>query len=348
VIDPKPDCAAASVAEVHGVDFDDAVVPELLAGCDAVTWEFENVPVSCVERLARVMPVFPDPEVLGRTQDRLHEKALLSELGIPVPQHASVDSMPELEAAAESIGLPAVLKTRRMGYDGRGQRMLRSDADLRAAWAELGGVPLILEERIDFDREVSILAVRSRSGEIRYWPITENRHVDGVLRISRAPAECEATMQERGRRWVADLLNATGYVGVVAVELFVRGDELIANEIACRVHNSGHWTDVGAATSQFENHMRAVAGLPLGSTSAIGCAGMINLIGTLPEAQRLLDIPRANVHLYGKQPSPGRKLGHVTVRATDPCDLEVRLLDAVQRIGEPVTTSALEPVAPIA
>lgn len=342
IVDPKPECSARAVAPVHCLDWLDDGVPELLADCDAITYEFENVPVELVHRLDEGDRVRPGAEVLAETQDRLREKALLSRLGFPVPRHARVDTEAELQAAVQDIGLPAVLKTRRMGYDGRGQRMLRAPADVTRAWVELGGVPLILEQCIAFDREVSIVAVRSLAGEVRFWPLTQNRHVDGILRISRAPADCHAHVLERGQAWVRRLLEDTGYVGVVAVEFFACGDEWIANEIACRVHNSGHWTDMGAVTSQFENHVRAVSGLPLGSTRALGAAAMVNLIGAPTRAEPLLEIPGVRPHFYGKSPAPGRKLGHVSLLANEGVELEQRLRDVVDRVGDPATTGALQ------
>ncbi len=341
VLDPKPGCPAAAVAPTICADYGDREALEELARCDVVTYEFENVPAAAVRRLADCVPVRPGPEVLLQTQDRLLEKRLLRRFGIPTPDFRAVDSEAELRKAVDALGLPAVLKTRRFGYDGKGQRVLRRPGDLRPAWRELSGQALVLEEFVDFDREVSVIAVRSRRGSIRYWDPTENQHVDGILRVSRAPATgLAAGSLHRVRQWVDTLLTELRYTGVLAVEFFLRGDEWIANEMACRVHNSGHWTVEGAATSQFENHVRAVAGLPLGSTRCIEPSTMVNLIGTMPEARSLLSVPGAALHVYGKSPAPGRKLGHVTLTAPDPAEIEGRLGMLTARLGVP---SLLEP-----
>ena len=342
VIDPGDAQPTRGLVESHRLDWDDDRVLTALDDCDVVTYEFENVPVELARSLAQRKPVHPEPEVLAHTQDRLHEKALLAEHGIPVPNHAAVDSWDDLVAAIERIGLPAILKTRRMGYDGRGQRMIRNEVDAKRAFEEIGGVALILEQCIGFEREVSVIAVRSRAGEIRFWSTAENRHLDGILRISRIPASCSSGEVERGRAWVAALMEATGYVGVMAVEFFVCADGWIANEIACRVHNSGHWTDFGAMTSQFENHMRAIAGLPLGSTEDRGVSAMVNLIGKAPPLEAMLAVPAAHVHLYDKTPAPMRKLGHVTLVADDAATLEGALVEVVRAVGDPATTEALD------
>ena len=271
-----------------------------------------------------------------------------------------MDTRAELEGALAAIGLPAVLKTRRLGYDGKGQRVLRGAADVEAAWAALGGTPLILEGFVAFERELSILAARGRDGRVACYPLVENHHSDGILRLSLAPAPgCSPTLQAAAERIAADALEALDYVGVLAIELFelpdrrppttdggsassernlegenrqnasgsfvVRRSSLVVNEMAPRVHNSGHWTIEGAETSQFENHLRALLGLPLGSAAPRGCSAMVNLVGALPEPAEVLAVPGAHLHLYGKPPRPGRKVGHVTVRADDRATLEERL-----------------------
>ncbi len=246
----------------------------------------------------------------------------------------TVDSREQLNAAVEEIGLPAVLKTRQLGYDGKGQFVLRASADEDAAWAALGGSPLILEGFVAFQRELSIICVRDAVGEMRFYPLTENHHREGILRLSIAPApgltpELQAAGEEIARK-VAERLD---YVGVLAIELFELDGRLLANEMATRVHNSGHWTIDGAVTSQFENHMRAVCGLPLGSTEPRGLSAMVNLIGTLPEASDVLAIEGAHLHLYGKEPRPGRKIGHVNVVAEDEGTLRERVA-AVQALVE--------------
>ncbi len=345
VLDPKPGCSAADVAPTICADYEDADALAELARCDVVTYEFENASAAAVRGLARRVCVRPGPEALVQTSDRLLEKRLLRELEIPTPRFHPVDSEADLRAAVDEIGLPAVLKTRRLGYDGRGQRVLRAPRDVGAAWREIGGQPLILEAFVPFDREVSIVAVRSGAGEIRFWAPTENRHVDGVLRISRAPAPgVGGDSLGRAQRRVADLLARLDYVGVMAVEFFLKGGEWIANEIACRVHNSGHWTLEGAATSQFENHLRAITDLPLGSTRCIAPSAMLNLIGGLPPADRVLSAPGARLHVYGKAPAPGRKLGHITVSSPTRVETDCEVEALVRRLGDPALLEALEPV----
>ncbi len=316
-LDPAEDPCAAAVGRVVRADYDDeAALDALAAVCDVVTWEFENVPVFAAERLAARVPVYPPPAALRVAQDRLVEKTFLRDAGVEVAPFRSVDNQDELEAAVEALGLPAVLKTRRMGYDGKGQRWLAGPDDVAGAFHALGGVPCILEGAVAFDRELSVLAVRSLAGEIRTWPLPQNHHRGGILRWSRAPApDLEPATQQRADDIAARVTGALDYVGVIAIELFQVGDALLANEIAPRVHNSGHWSIEGARTSQFENHVRAVLGLPLGDTAVPAPCAMVNLIGTTPPLVELLGVQGARVHLYGKDPRPGRKLGHVTALA---------------------------------
>ena len=287
-LDPSPDAPAGAVGELLVAAYDDDLALRRLAsGADVVTYEFENVPAAA----ARGVGTIPDARALAPTQDRLEEKELFRRLGIPTPEFRFPP-------------LPALAKTRRLGYDGKGQRLLSSLEDL--------GEDEIAEEVVRFRRELSIIAVRSRTGETAFYPLVENVHRDGILRLSRAPA-ADAPDAE-ARDYASRLLDALGYVGVLALELFELEDgRLLANEVAPRVHNSGHWTIEGARTSQFENHLRAILGLPLGSTDTPEPVAMVNLIGELPPLERLLRIPGAHVHLYGKAPREGRKLGHVTL-----------------------------------
>jgi 5-(carboxyamino)imidazole ribonucleotide synthase len=327
-LDPASNPPAALAAETVRGDFGD---PEALhrfrQGLDLVTYEWESVPLATVEALAANLPVYPSPAALGVAQDRLYEKTLFQQLAIPTPGFATVDSREDLNKGLKALGLPAVLKTRRLGYDGKGQFVIRDHAEADAAWATLGSVPLILEQFIQFDREVSLLAVRDRQGTAAFYPLVENRHRDGILRLSLAPAsgwtpQRQAAAEAYGRR----LLDALQYVGVLATEFFEKDGQLLANEMAPRVHNSGHWTIEGAVTSQFENHLRAVLGLPLGATAALGSWAMLNLLGTTPPLAALLAEPTARVHLYGKAPAPARKLGHVTLPLPeDPAEREQRL-----------------------
>ena len=287
-----------------------------------------GVPASAARFLAdRGVTVRPGARSLEVAQDRLVEKQAFRALGIPTPAFAPVAAADELPAAVDSVGgLPAVLKTRRGGYDGKGQRVLRDRSDLEHAWNDVGGVPCILEQFLAFDRELSALAVRGADGAVACWPLVENEHADGILRVSHAPAPgLDGALQARGTAIAARLLSELDHVGVLAVELFDMGGELLANEIAPRVHNSGHWTIEGAATSQFENHVRAVLGLPLGDPSARGVSAMVNCIGTMPDPAAVLAVPGAHLHDYGKAPREGRKLGHVTVVAETISDLDTRL-----------------------
>ncbi|HEM45654.1 MAG TPA: 5-(carboxyamino)imidazole ribonucleotide synthase, partial [Alphaproteobacteria bacterium] len=280
IVEPRPDCPASRVAPTLAVAYDDPAALRALADCDVVTYEFENVPAAAVRHLAGIVAVHPSPDALTSTADRLLEKRLFRSLGMPTPRFAAVDSERGLRHAIEHVGLPAVLKTRRFGYDGKGQARLHTLADAAPAWRRLGGQPSILEQLVAFDREISLIAVRGRDGTIRFWPPTENRHVDGILRIARAPVEdLDPAAVEPARRAMTRLLERLDYVGVLTVEFFVCGGAWLANEAACRVHNSGHWTLEGAVTSQFENHLRAVAGWPLGATDAIAPVAMANVVG---------------------------------------------------------------------
>jgi 5-(carboxyamino)imidazole ribonucleotide synthase len=282
---------------------------------DVVTYEFENIPVDAATFLAARVAVLPDPEVLASTQDRLAEKDFVAGLGIGAAPYAAVSTPAELCAALERIGRPAVLKTRRFGYDGKGQATINAGSAPEAAWRETGGQPCILEAFVPFRREVSVVAARGRDGSIECFDVTENQHRDHILKVSRVPAAVPAVTAREAQRIAETIAQKFGYVGVLAVELFVLGDGgLLVNEIAPRVHNSGHWTIDGASVSQFEQHVRAVAGWPLGKPIRHGRVEMINLIGDEVEDYRQwLSVPGAAVHLYGKaEVRPGRKMGHVT------------------------------------
>jgi 5-(carboxyamino)imidazole ribonucleotide synthase len=326
VLEPAREAATDPVAErVVGEYEDYAALADFVRGLDLVTFEFENVPVATTRWLALRVPVYPPPDALEIAQDRLLEKRFFERIGIPVPAFRAVDRRDDYDAAVKAIGLPAVLKTRRFGYDGKGQAVLRTAADVEATWQSLGGRPLILEQFVPFERELSILAVRGRGGAMAIYPLVENLHRHGILHRSLAPAaDLTPRLQAQAEQYAASALRSLGYVGVLAIEFFAVGDRLLANEMAPRVHNSGHWTIEGAATSQFENHLRAVVGWPLGSTAPHGLSGMWNLIGTLPDPAEVLAVPGAHLHLYGKSPRPGRKLGHVTLWAENASDFEER------------------------
>lgn len=326
VLDPVPEAATDAVAERVRGEFDDfAALADFVRGLEVATYEFENVPVGTTRWLAERISVYPPPEALEVAQDRLAEKQFFTRVGIPVPEFRSVQNRTDLDTARAALGLPGVLKTRRFGYDGKGQSVMRSDADVETAWELLGGRPLVWERFVQFDRELSVLAVRGRDGATAFYPLVQNEHHRGILARSRAPApHLSPELQRRAEGYAAAALDALGYVGVLAIEFFAVGNELLANEMAPRVHNSGHWTIEGAETSQFENHLRAVAGWPLGSTAAVGESLMVNLIGSVPAAAAVSAIEGAHLHLYGKSPRPGRKLGHITVRAADAATLDRR------------------------
>ncbi len=324
VLEPAADACAAVAAEHIRAAYDDpAGLRRLAEGAACVTFEFENVPVASLDYLVDHAPVFPSPQALATARDRLVEKTLFNDLGISTAAFRAVDTREDLDAAVTALGLPAVLKTRTLGYDGKGQAVLRAAADADAAWAALGGVPLILEAFVPYGREVSLIAVRGLAGASVFYPLTENSHRGGILHLSlsRANDPMQAPAQEYARR----LLNALEYVGVLALELFEVDGELLANEFAPRVHNSGHWTIEGAETSQFENHVRAVLGLPLGRTEATGAAAMINFIGHMPSREAVLRLPAVHLHDYAKAARPGRKLGHATLCAKDEKSLRAHL-----------------------
>ena len=332
LFDPAPDACGGQVAELITGDYSDrAALDRFAVGLDVVTYEFENVPVAAANYLAERLPVYPPSAALEIAQDRLNEKRFFAGIGVPVPPYHAVSSRAELAAAVTELGLPAVLKTRREGYDGKGQVVLRNPAELEAAWDAFGGKPLLLEGFVPFEREVSALGVRGRDGNIRVYPLVENVHRDGILRRSTAPAAVTPRMASDAEAVMRAALQALDYVGVLAIEFFVAQGQLLANEMAPRVHNSGHWTIDGAITSQFENHVRAVCGLPLGNPSAISDSVMLNIIGELPDIAGLLAIPGAHLHLYGKDPRPGRKLGHVTL-LTDASERSEADIQAARRI----------------
>lgn len=327
VLDPAADpCAAQVCSHIRGEYDDYQALYQLVLASDVITYEFENVPVATAEWLAERKPVYPPPQALAVGQERLAEKEFFTRLGIPTPQYRPVDSEADFHAALRDLGLPAVLKTRMYGYDGKGQAVLRTPQDCQQAWQRLGGRPLLLEEYVPFERELSVLAVRSRDGQVRIWPLVENQHIDGILHRSLAPAASAEELQERAAEYVCRILDELQYVGVLAVEWFQDGPRLLANEMAPRVHNSGHWTIEGAYTSQFANHLRAITGLPLGSCAMLTKnAVMYNFIGTLPPLSDILATPEASVHVYGKSFRPGRKVGHVTLVATSTEELEEKL-----------------------
>jgi 5-(carboxyamino)imidazole ribonucleotide synthase len=334
VLDSTPDACAAQFAPLLQADYRDHDALAAFADqVDVATFDFENVPAESARWLADRVPVFPSPRALAVAQDRLAEKSLFRELGIPVPEFADITSRGSLDEALLRIGTPCILKTRRLGYDGKGQFRIKSPADADAAWAALGPqadtVGLILEGFVAFQRELSVVAVRGRDGELRAWPLTENWHESGILSASLAPAVVDASLQAQALATARKVAEALDYVGVFALELFLRDGVLLANEMAPRVHNSGHWTIEGAETSQFQNHLRAVLGLPLGDTRAVGHSVMLNWIGEMPSSLPVLAEASGHWHDYGKSPREGRKVGHATLRADTPG----QLAEALERTG---------------
>jgi 5-(carboxyamino)imidazole ribonucleotide synthase len=322
VLDVAPDACAAQFAPLIVADYHDTGALERFASeVDVVTFDFENVPADSAHWLAERLPVYPNPDALAIAQDRLEEKQLFRELGMATPEFRTVDSLEDLQRACAEIGFPCILKTRRLGYDGKGQFRLRGGDDIDAAWSALGRAPLILEAFVAFDRELSVIAVRGQDGEFRAYPITQNWHTDGVLSLSLAPAPNSDEVAAEAFEFAQLLADRLDYVGVFVLELFEYQGQLLANEMAPRVHNSGHWTIEGAECSQFANHLRAVAGLPLGSTAAPGHCAMLNWVGELPDRVPVLLEARGYFHDYGKSERAGRKVGHATLTAATPAQL---------------------------
>ena len=329
-LDPSDAPPAASAGEVIQRPFDDLEALRMLAdSCDVISYEFENVPVEALLKIGDRIKIYPSPEALRVAQDRLTEKRLFEELRIPLPEYRAIDSLRDLNDAADSIGLPLVLKTRRMGYDGKGQFLIKEREDIDVAWKLHGRQPLIAEQWIPFDSEVSAIGVRNTQGTIALYSLTRNEHRDGILHRSRAPVELPSLTELAGD-YMRSLLERLDYVGVLALEFFVTGDRLLANEFAPRVHNSGHWTIEGAKTSQFTNHLLAISGETPATPECRGHAGMLNLIDTIPDSVRAMTADSCWFHDYGKAPRPGRKLGHITVVA-DTASERDRLLDKLDQ-----------------
>lgn len=332
-LDPAPDACAQALGEHIRADYSDQDhLRQLADEVDLVTFEFESVPAETVAFLSQFVPVYPSASALRIARDRWFEKSMFKELGIPTPAFADIQSQADLDAAAASIGLPAVLKTRTLGYDGKGQKVLRKAEDVAGAFAELGSVPCILEGFVPFTGEVSLVAVRARDGETRFYPLVHNTHENGILRLS--VASSEHPLQALAEDYVGRVLDKLDYVGVLAFEFFEVDGGLKANEIAPRVHNSGHWTIEGSECSQFENHLRAVAGLPLGSTAKVGESAMLNFIGEVPPVDQVLAIADCHLHHYGKAFKAGRKVGHATLRSKDLATLKARIGEVEALIGK--------------
>ncbi|WP_347986256.1 5-(carboxyamino)imidazole ribonucleotide synthase [Methylomonas sp. AM2-LC] len=327
VIDPDSHAGAAALSQhLQGAYDDPSLLSQLAAEADVVTYEFENVPAHVAEYLSSHTTVYPPANALAVAQDRLLEKNFFQQLNIGTAPYAAVDSLADLQQAMKQIGYPAILKSRRMGYDGKGQVIIQSAEELATAFESMQGADAIVEGFVNFKREVSIIAARNPSGQIVYYPLSENRHKGGILRV----AECKSgdPLQTNAEAYVRALLEKLEYVGVIALELFDVNGSLLANEFAPRVHNSGHWTIEGAETSQFENHIRAILDLPLGATTARGHAAMVNFIGGLAETRQLLNLTDCHLHLYDKTPRKGRKVAHATIRS----DNEAVFTESMQQL----------------
>jgi 5-(carboxyamino)imidazole ribonucleotide synthase len=337
-LDPSADAPAGAVGTlVVGALGDERALAATAGGADVATYEWEGVPADAARFLASRLPVRPGADPLEASQDRVVEKDTFRAVGIDTPAYVPVDTREGLQRAVDSLGLPAVLKTRRGGYDGKGQCVLHTVVDVDGAWDALGGAPLVLEQYVPFSRELSVVAVRDLHGGISCWPVVENVHEQGILRVTRAPAPgLDPSLVATAEGFAQRLASHLDHVGVLAIELFDVDGRLLANEFAPRVHNSGHWTIEGAATSQFENHLRAILGWPVGETGArwpSAKVAMVNCIGTMPERAAVLAIPGAHLHDYGKSPRPGRKLGHVTLTAGPDDGTDVDTIDTrIERV----------------
>ena len=340
-LDRSADTPAAQVAPTLIGEFtDQKLLRELARRSEVLTFDWENISLESLRALGRATSIAPPLAALAMSQDRIAEKKLFGKLAIPTTRYAAVDDARSLTRALRQIGLPGVLKTRRLGYDGKGQAVVRTVEDGMRALERRRGAPLIYEEFVPFDYEVSIIGARNRQGEIVIYPLNCNLHRDGILRLTRAPWSAPQ-LQRRAETYLQRVLEHYRYQGVLNIEFFVRGRQLLANETAPRVHNSGHWTIEGAATSQFENHLRAILGLPLGATTARGHAAMLNLIGELPARKEFLGLPELHWHDYGKTPRPGRKVGHLTLLAPTAARRDALARTLLRRIDPP--SAALNP-----
>ena len=331
--DRVPDAPGGEVAPLVTGEFTDRrALARFARGLDLVTFDWENVPVESARFVAGLTRVAPSVQALAVAQDRWAEKRLFARLGIGAAPSEPVARQRDLDRAARSIGLPGILKTRRLGYDGKGQVVVRERGELDAAWESLGRQPCVYERMLRFSREASLVAARGRDGSVAFYPLAENVHEAGILSVTRAPL-VSATLTRTAEGAMRRLMEHLRYVGVMCVEFFVTRGGLLANEIAPRVHNSGHWTIEGAVTSQFENHLRAIAGLPLGRTQPLGHAAMVNFIGSMPRRAEVLAVDGTHFHDYGKQPRPGRKLGHATFVGRSRREREARVRELLRLAG---------------
>lgn len=323
--EPTPHTCANQVTQVIQKEYtDESALREFAKSVDVITFETENIPLHCAEFLAKHVEVLPSITALKSTQDRISEKKLLQSLNIPTAQFSEINSWEDVKNAVEKFNFPGILKTTRNGYDGKGQAVIRDWESAKEAWEKLQKQTLIFESFIPFEYEVSLISVRSRDKKTLFYPLVTNDHKNGILRISKAPF-VQQDLQKKAEDYALRLMDQLDYVGIMTIEFFVKKGELIANEIAPRVHNSGHWTIEGAVTSQFENHLRALCDLPLGETKPIGFSAMYNLIGTEPNIEKVLAISGAHYHHYGKEARPERKVGHITLNYPHQAELEINL-----------------------
>jgi 5-(carboxyamino)imidazole ribonucleotide synthase len=334
-LDPAKDAPAGKVApQLTGSFTDPRLLAKLAEACEVLTFDWENISIEALHELQ--MPICPPLQALAAAQDRVLEKRLFEALRIPTTRWAAVDTWLDLTRAAATIGLPGVVKTRRLGYDGKGQAVIRAADDLEHAWEQLQGVPLLYEELVPFECEVSIIGARNASGQIVIYPLNGNVHASGVLRLTRAPFGPRRWWRQAAEH-LRRVLDHFQYAGILTIELFVRDGRLIANEMAPRVHNSGHWTIEGAVTSQFENHLRAILDLPLGESCALGHCAMVNLIGEMPPRRAILSHPGVHLHDYEKEPRPGRKVGHCTVLAQSARERDARAQRLLREVAPGVS-----------
>lgn len=321
---------ARSLGEFVNAGFDDfPALKEFVAGVDLVTTEFENIDMAAIGTVEQSKRFYPGLKAVGMSQDRLVEKQFFNGLGIATAPFLKVDGLADLETAGEHLGFPLFLKTRRLGYDGKGQRLIRSKHEMPEALSALGGQDLIAEGFVPFSRELSVIAVRSVSGELAFYSLNVNTHINGILSRTISSSELISDeLQQKAVGLATKALEALSYVGVLVIELFDTANGMVVNEMAPRVHNSGHWSIEGASSSQFENHLRAICDMPLGSTSTYGHCGMLNILHQRPDTRAILAIPGAKLHWYGKEPRAGRKLGHITFVEPSLSALEKKLVQA--------------------
>jgi 5-(carboxyamino)imidazole ribonucleotide synthase len=327
--DTSASSATAGLGPVTEADFHDRSALRSFANtCDVITYEFENVPCESARFLEGLKPVFPSSKALEVSQDRLTEKEFLQKLGIGTPRFQAASSERELHDACAALGYPCIAKTRRLGYDGKGQYRLTAPNDVPVAWKALKGAPLLVEGFVPFSRELSVIASRDQQGHIALYPVSYNVHINGILHRSEIPApDVASSVRTLAYSAITKVLESLSYVGTLAIELFEVRGEILANEMAPRVHNSGHATIEGIETSQFSNHIRAVTGAPLGSTEPVSRAVMYNIIGTIPDLTEVNKLANAHVHLYGKAERAGRKIGHITL--LNPSESEESLVEGL-------------------